>query len=156
MDGWAWKAEGEPVTLQEKRQWIPLYKYEKAFGKLEYDLTDLRTEDRTCKWCLGPLKNNRQKSFCCKECSKAWQSHYVFNRNRPPVPWRILCRDHFACRHCGWASREVNEHGIEHYSPKGLEVHHIHHVAHGGNDHESNLITLCVNCHKDEHRGGLA
>ena len=141
------------MITKEKRSWMPLFKYERAYGKLDYEVSDLRIEKKTCKWCLGALLNNRQKTFCCQKCSKAWAQHYVFGRNRPPVPWRILCRDHFACRHCGWASRAVNEHGIEHYSPKGLEVHHIEHVAHGGSDHESNLITLCTNCHKEEHRG---
>lgn len=49
-------------------------------------------------------------------------------------------------------SRFENQHGVEHPSSDGLDVHHIIHVADGGSDHESNLLTLCRDCHKDEHR----
>lgn len=140
------------MATRDRRKWLQLWKYESKYGPLNYGVSDLRTEPDTCKWCLGELKSNRQKSYCSNYCRVDYANHYVYGRNRPPVPWRIVCRDHFACRKCGWASRMTNDHGIEHYSVKGLEVHHINHVANGGSDHESNLLTLCRECHLDEHR----
>ena len=32
-----------------------------------------------------------------------------------------------------------------------MEVHHIVHVRHGGNDKLENLQTLCKRCHKSKH-----
>ena len=140
------------MSERERRSWMPLYKYRREYGPLTYEVPDIRTEERTCKWCLGALKNKRQKSFCCEKCRNYWYKQYVFHRNRPPVPWRILCRDHFACRECGWASRYENEYGVLHFDSSGLDVHHIQFVSKGGTDHEDNLITLCKECHKQRHR----
>jgi len=134
-----------------RRTWIALYKYERKWGRLDYKPRDLREQANTCKWCHGPLKNNRQKSFCSEDCKYWWYQQYVFGRNRPPVPWRILCRDDFTCQKCGWKSRFINKYGVTHFSSRGLDVHHIQYVSHGGTDHESNLITLCRDCHRKEH-----
>ena len=56
----------------------------------------------------------------------------------------ILIRDHYKCRICGRADAQ-------------LEVHHIKHLTPGNiNDasvtlNDSNLITLCRDCHFAEH-----
>jgi 5-methylcytosine-specific restriction endonuclease McrA len=35
-----------------------------------------------------------------------------------------------------------------------LEVHHRSFRSHTGDDSEENLITLCIECHADIHKGG--
>jgi 5-methylcytosine-specific restriction endonuclease McrA len=51
----------------------------------------------------------------------------------------VLKRDGWRCQYCGRAS--------------GLEVHHIRSRSRLGDDAESNLIALCVTCHKAAHSG---
>lgn len=55
---------------------------------------------------------------------------------------RILVRDAFICRSCG-----VVCHG------KDAHVDHIVPLEDGGDDHSSNLQTLCASCHGRKTRG---
>ncbi len=50
---------------------------------------------------------------------------------------QVLERDGWRCQRCSRFS--------------GLQVHHIQPRSHLGNDAEQNLITLCIECHKDAH-----
>ena len=50
---------------------------------------------------------------------------------------QILKRDGWRCQGCGRMER--------------LEVHHIQFRSHAGNDSESNLGTLCAECHRQKH-----
>lgn len=51
---------------------------------------------------------------------------------------RVLRRDAWRCQFCG--------------SRQNLEVHHQEFRSHSGEDSETNLITLCSNCHSLAHR----
>ena len=51
---------------------------------------------------------------------------------------QVLQRDGWRCQACGSMSK--------------LEVHHQHFRSLGGNDSETNLITLCAACHKAVHQ----
>jgi hypothetical protein len=51
----------------------------------------------------------------------------------------VLKRDHFACTRCGASGVGVR-----------LEVHHRFPFAKGGNDHLSNLETLCFDCNRGQ------
>ena len=65
--------------------------------------------------------------------------HHSAERRIPPhLRRRILDRDGRRCRDCGKAGR--------------LEVHHVVHLANGGGNDESNLRTLCRDCHIRAHR----
>ena len=55
---------------------------------------------------------------------------------------RILQRDGYKCRNC---RRSVKEKEVE------LEIHHIVPKAMNGSDKDSNLATLCRECHKAAH-----
>lgn len=57
----------------------------------------------------------------------------------------VLTRDNFACRNCGWMYKDLNRSDPR----KFLELHHITHHVHGGQNIAENLITLC-NVHHDE------
>lgn len=50
---------------------------------------------------------------------------------------KILLRDNFRCKECGYY--------------KHLEVHHIIPKSKGGSDDEENLVTLCQRCHAKKH-----
>lgn len=55
----------------------------------------------------------------------------------------ILHRDNYTCQICG-------------KNHARLEVHHIVYRSQGGTDDESNLITLCKDCHSGIHDGKIA
>jgi ATP-dependent DNA helicase RecQ len=55
---------------------------------------------------------------------------------------RILQRDGWRCQRCGAALQ--------------LHVHHLQLRSRGGEDADSNLITLCNRCHAAAHAGGAA
>jgi 5-methylcytosine-specific restriction endonuclease McrA len=50
---------------------------------------------------------------------------------------QVLRRDHWKCQVCGKMTN--------------LEVHHMRFRSRGGDDSESNLITLCARCHNSVH-----
>jgi 5-methylcytosine-specific restriction endonuclease McrA len=51
---------------------------------------------------------------------------------------QVLQRDGWRCQRCG--------------SSNNLEVHHMRPRSRQGDDTETNLITLCANCHRICHR----
>lgn len=61
---------------------------------------------------------------------------YSFSSRREAV----LHRDKYSCQVCGKKNTR-------------LEVHHIIFRSRGGSDDETNLITLCEECHKGVHKG---
>jgi 5-methylcytosine-specific restriction endonuclease McrA len=50
---------------------------------------------------------------------------------------QVLERDRWRCQACGTMNK--------------LQVHHLDFRSRCGNDDESNLITLCVDCHRRTH-----
>ena len=50
---------------------------------------------------------------------------------------QVLHRDGWRCQSCGTMNK--------------LQVHHLEFRSRCGNDNESNLITLCVDCHRQAH-----
>ena len=57
---------------------------------------------------------------------------------------KVLNRDGYTCQCCKGKHKDSK-----------LEVHHIIYRSQGGNDDESNLITLCHTCHKNLHSGKI-
>ncbi|MGC9196992.1 MAG: HNH endonuclease, partial [Syntrophobacteraceae bacterium] len=60
---------------------------------------------------------------------------------------KILQRDAYKCRNCGWSHKEWNP-----SDPRHLEAHHISPHIDGGENKAENLITLCNVCHDETHR----
>jgi 5-methylcytosine-specific restriction endonuclease McrA len=54
---------------------------------------------------------------------------------------QVLRRDGWKCQVCG--------------STQNLQVHHKQLRSQMGSDDDSNVITLCVDCHEGVHHGGL-
>jgi hypothetical protein len=55
---------------------------------------------------------------------------------------RILERDGYRCKKCGWHVADPSTHG-----KRFVEVHHIRPVHEGGGSEDTNLETLCNVCH---------
>ena len=56
---------------------------------------------------------------------------------------RVFERDNWTCRNCGKKEKTLNAHHV-----------HYHPLAEGPWDYESEtIITLCSDCHSDEHTG---
>lgn len=64
-----------------------------------------------------------------------------------PVKGEVLRRDNYKCTLCNWSHEEWNR-----SDPRHLELHHKKHHAKGGDNTESNLITVCTVCHDEIHR----
>lgn len=78
----------------------------------------------------------------------------VHDRSIPdPVKVKVLQRDGFACKSCGWSRSTADP--SDRYRTQ-IELHHIEHHVAGGKNTEENLVSLCNVCHDDVHRGGIS
>lgn len=75
----------------------------------------------------------KKKSKSAKQVRK-----YAYEKEFKKVRPTVLTRDEYKCVLCGSADR--------------VNVHHINERSKGGGNDLDNLITLCHNCHKDEHK----
>ena len=64
-----------------------------------------------------------------------------------PVKRKVLRRDEYKCTICNWSHEEWNR-----SDPRHLELHHKQAHAKGGENTESNLVTVCTVCHDEIHR----
>lgn len=158
-DKYKYKAKGSQLRLEENtatytRRWLSLYEYEKAFGEeLGFKTIDFRENKRLCKWCNQPLEG-RRKSFCSDTCSRNYGKTTFFKRGVSTLPYRIASRDRFYCRITGEDLALTNRFGVRiPASNQQLEIHHLVFVSEGGSDHESNLLTVSKQVHKDYHKG---
>jgi len=158
-DKYIFKAKGSQLRLEEKsdtytRRWLSLYEYEKAFGEaLGYETIDFREDTHLCKWCNQPLEG-RRRSFCSDRCSRSYGKATFFKRGISTLPYRIASRDQFYCRVTGADLAITNRMDVRiPASNQQMEIHHLIFVAQGGSDHESNLITVSKQVHKDYHKG---
>ncbi len=78
----------------------------------------------------------------------------VHDRSIPdPVKVKVLERDRFACRSCGWSRNSAD--ASDKYRTQ-IELHHVQHHVDGGENTVENLISLCNVCHDEVHRGGIS
>ena len=63
------------------------------------------------------------------------------------VKREVLRRDEYRCTVCKWSHDEWNR-----SDPRHLELHHKTSHAEGGDNTESNLMTVCTVCHDEIHR----
>lgn len=117
-----------------------------------------------CKWC-GEEVAPRRQSWCGDACVEEYRLHHDWNHIRAAVMrrdggvcvlcgcdtvqarerWRRICRhvpydvEVAALRRMGWPADPCRD---------WWEADHIRARHLGGNDHPSNLRTLCVPCHK--------
>lgn len=143
----AWQRNGT------RRPFPSMYEAQKMYGDRVWFKCPDFVAPKHCKWCGIPL-SGRRTSFCCGEHSRAFSQITVWNRGRDPYSLRILYRDNFTCQKCGEFHAYQNEYGVTIPIDDGqLNVHHVKFVCNGGGDEPENLMTLCIRCHKEMHRG---
>lgn len=118
-------------------------------GCLERFDYDLLTDYRKKKWCGdGECKiviDDKVKHFNYKKKVKKIEKGTYRNGVPLETRYEILKRDNYSCALCvEFDDGEFSK----------MQIHHIVPVSEGGNDEESNLITLCFDCHKNLHNSG--
>jgi 5-methylcytosine-specific restriction endonuclease McrA len=71
------------------------------------------------------------------------ESYDIYSSEWGQISENVRQRDGNQCRRCGISEAELREAGSH------LTVHHIVARADGGSNWPSNLITLCVPCHRE-------
>jgi 5-methylcytosine-specific restriction endonuclease McrA len=122
---------GQPVTMDDLRYVANVHEVGRRVRELRtehgyvittnVDRTDLRPGEYVLE-TLDPLPPNERL--------------YADQRTR------ILERDGYRCRRCGWGVGDPPTHG-----KRFVEVHHIMPVHRGGGSEDENLETLCNACH---------
>lgn len=134
------KNVGRPVTGEELRY---LANDSKEWARRT---RELRTEDG---WPIATKNSGRTELEVGAYLLEEDRQAEVHDRKIPdPVRVSVLERDNHSCRNCHWShdKKTVND-------PRTfLELHHIEHHAHGGENTLANLITLCNVCHDEVHR----
>lgn len=121
-----------------------------------------------CRVCQEPVVDGRW-NYCsvrCREIAQAVQSMFIWDSVRESVKER----DDHTCQECGWSKEEHQQRKqqiLDDTEPaseerrtrwddvladrRTLEVDHIDRIADGGHPFdESNLQTLCANCHGEK------
>lgn len=70
--------------------------------------------------------------------SKKILSHIAYPQNWSELKKEVLARDDRQCQGCGAKNTE-------------LHVHHRASLSRGGSNALANLVTLCRNCHREQH-----
>lgn len=143
----AWERNGTRRPLPSLYEACQKYGYENVY----FDQPKF-VEDGYCKWCGEKITNKRRKEFCSTDCSNNWGRSVVWGRGRGAYSMRILYRDGFTCQDCGTFLAVKNVHGVYLPIDCGAEVHHIVPVSEGGGDEQTNLVTLCKECHLKRHQ----
>ena len=97
---------------------------------------------------LSPSQRRKRLSSAAKMPTKIEIRTTTFRRN-PDVAAEVLLRANGICEKCRAAapfSRAADG------SPY-LEIHHVIHLADGGEDTVENAVALCPNCHREAHFG---
>jgi hypothetical protein len=130
---------GRPVTSEELRY--------VANNKSEWGrrVRELRTE---LGWPIATQTTGRPDLSVGFYVLLADRQSHVHDRHIPdPLRRKVLRRDSYKCRNCGWSHEDWNA-----SDPRHLELHHVRPHVEGGENIEENLITLCHVCHDQVHR----
>lgn len=102
---------------------------------------------RNKRWCGNDLCkitiDNKVKHSNYKKAQKKIKKGTFRHGVDPITRERIKVRDNNVCQSC------LTKSGYSRF-----QVHHIIPVANGGDDDDSNLILLCMNCHNKVHQTG--
>ncbi|WP_440767593.1 HNH endonuclease [Natronorubrum sp. DTA7] len=118
--------------------------------KLNKKMDELFPQEKSdlCRVCNEPVVDGRW-NYCserCRDIANGVQRMFLWDVVRD----QILERDDYTCQTCGVTGNPDQE--------QSMEVDHIERIADGGHPlEESNLQTLCADCHKtktaDENSG---
>lgn len=137
------KNVGRPVTGEELRY---LANDSKEWARRT---RELRTEDG---WPIATKNSGRPELDVGAYLLEEDRQAEVHDRKIPdPVRVSVLERDNHSCRNCQWSHSKKTANDPRTF----LELHHIEHHAHGGENTLANLITLCNVCHDEVHRKNI-
>ncbi|HWQ20384.1 MAG TPA: HNH endonuclease [Methanotrichaceae archaeon] len=114
----------------------------------------LKPDNIHCIRCGGEIpkemraKGRRMQRYCSLKCSR-WADEVIQDWSK--IRAKVLERDGHACQRCGAREtrRKIPWHEDQVFP---LEVHHIKSIKDGGPEFdEANCITLCHDCHSEEH-----
>lgn len=106
---------------------------------------ELRTEQG---WPVFTKQTGRPDLGVGEYVLEADRQSEVHDRHiKDEVRREVLMRDHHSCTECGWSQSEWSS-----ADPRFLELHHVEHHQHGGENVAENLVTLCNVCHDRLHR----
>jgi len=91
------------------------------------------------QWGRGGRRVSRS---LCPKCGSRMVTPGYGSESWPEIRRKVWIRDKFQCRCCGIHGKKGGK----------LLVHHKRPVKEGGSSHIDNLILLCEDCHKWEHR----
>jgi 5-methylcytosine-specific restriction endonuclease McrA len=117
-----------------------------------------------CDICGNQVVGGRFKRgyhTCSPECNKKkwdnWSKIIIEEEKnatgiRPKLFWQsisreCLVRDGWTCQKCGITQDQLIKRGVDNM----LHCHHKRQIKDGGSNKLENLITLCPQCHKEEH-----
>lgn len=106
------------------------------------------TKDVAHAMHMSPAARRAMLRKSLKLPTKRQVSTFVFNRS-PYVVAEVLSRASGACEQC----KEPAPFNRKTDGMPYLEVHHVKHLANGGEDTVENAIALCPNCHRWAHHG---
>lgn len=92
--------------------------------------------DKKYKDIINKIKKIQKKA---KLKSEQDEEKEAIKKEFERIRRKILKRDNYKCVECG--------------SDEKLNVHHIIQRSKGGDNSESNLVTLCLKCHAEKHKG---
>jgi hypothetical protein len=134
------KNVGDQITGEELKY---LAKDKKEWARR---VRELRTEQG---WPIVTKNSGRQDLDVGVYVLEEDRQTYEHDRKIPdPVRVAVLQRDGFKCVQCGWNRSMLSPEDPR----KMLELHHIKHHVHMGENTAENLITLCNVHHDEEHR----
>ena len=129
----------------------------------------LNRQKGECTWCGKPVPP-RYRTWCSQVCVDAFRREHDW----PYIRTLVLARDHGVCASCGvdcvrlrrlcrmvrhregwdawrYLARHYGSLGWPETTVRDMwEAHHIVERVRGGGNELSNLVTVCVPCHKRE------
>ena len=149
-----WRAENQQISIKKK---IESGKYIVKGTQGDEYFVDINKP-----FCACPDWEKRKPNGGCKHILKAkiktgdvsnlpnqkTNAGSYLNKTEYPDNWRKLSKQ--TKKRDGWKCQKCYNKGGK-YGNAELHAHHIVPKSKGGDDKLSNLITLCVECHEDQH-----
>lgn len=92
-----------------------------------------------CRWCNEPFTGRRYR-WCSEECAEEAVAQHWFAE----AGHAVRIRDNHACTKCTTTLGILHVHHIDAAKGRHSKTSCIH--------HQTNLVTLCADCHRLEHR----
>lgn len=100
---------------------------------------NIKLYNHTCLQCESNFTSqSKNAKYCCQNCKQKYYRKASKGNNKICSKTASKNLAHLPCAICGWIKAR-------------RDVHHIQPVSKGGTHEQTNLITLCPNCHRMAH-----